>query len=78
MRKIKYFVPYFRDVVDISISLKDLGEVFRHCSNRRRLTLKLNVSTKQNYKDAFLCIRNLGNLNKLILEGEHDRFEETK
>ena len=78
MRKIKFFMPYFIDVVDISISLKDLEEVWRHCENLYRLTVKLNVSTKQNYKDTFLCIRNLRSLNELILEGEHDRFEETK
>lgn len=78
MAKVKYFIPYFTDVFDISVSLQHLEKVCRHCDNLNRLTVKLNVSVTENYKDAFLCIRNLRNLNELIFEGEHDPFVETK
>ena len=69
--EIKYFMPYFSDVIEISISLRHLKHVSMHCDNLYRLTVKLNVSVTQNYKDAFLCIRKLSNLNKLILEGDY-------
>ena len=78
MAKVKYFIPYFTDVFDISVSLQHLEKVCRHCDNLNRLTVKLNVSVTQNYKDAFLCIRNLRNLNELILEGEYNRLRETR
>ena len=74
MTKIKYLLPYFNNVVDMSISLTHLEEVCSHCNNLHRLTVKLNVSAKQNYKDAFLCIRKLHSLNELIIEGEEHRF----
>ena len=80
--EIKYFMPYFNDVVDISISLRHLKHVSMHCDNLYRLTVRLNVSAKQNYKDAFLCIGKLNSLNKLILEGDYQSenvgFSETK
>ena len=76
--KFKYFMPYFNDITDISVSLQHLEKVCRHCDNLYRLTVKLNVSVTQNYKDAFLCIRNLRNLNELILEGEYDRLKQTR
>ena len=76
--KIRYFMPYYTDVLDISISLEHLEKVCRQCDNLYRLTVRLNVSVTQNYKDAFLCIRNLRNLNELILEGECNRLKETR
>lgn len=77
MAKMKYLLPYFSNVADTSISLTHLEEVSRHCNDLHRLTVKLNVSAKQNYKDykdAFLCIRNLHSLSGLVLEGEGHRF----
>ena len=80
--EIKFFMPYFSDVVDISITLRHLKHVSMHCNNLYRLTVKLNVSVKQNYKDVFSCIGKLSNLNKLILEAnyqpENVGFTETK
>ena len=80
MANIKYLLPYFSDVVDISISLAHLEEVCRYCNNLHRLTVKLNVSSKQNYKDykdTFLCIQNLHSLDELIFEGEDHRLQES-
>ena len=77
MAKMKYLLPYFSNVADILISLTHLEEVNRHCNDLHRLTVKLNVSAKQNYKDykdAILCIRNLHSLSDLVLEVEGHRF----
>ena len=78
LRKIKHFMPYFSNVSDISIALKHLEDVCRHCDNLYRLTVKLNVSANQNYKDAFSCILNMHNINELILEDKCDRLEKRK
>ena len=78
LRKIKYFKPYFSNVSDISITLKHLEDVCRHCDNLYRLMVKLNVSANQNYKDAFSCILNMHNINELILEDDCDRLEKRK
>ena len=68
--EIKYLLPYFGAIEDVSIDLKDLPEICVNCNNLRRLTVRFDVRLPIEHREAFSCIQRLKNLEKLLLEDE--------
>ena len=68
--QIKYLLPYFGVIEDISIDLKDLPEICVNCKSLRRLTVRFDVCLSIEHREAFSCIQRLKNLEKLLLEDE--------
>lgn len=68
--EIKYLLPYFGVIEDISIDLKDLPEICVKCNSLRRLTVRFDVRLPIEHREAFSCIQRLKHLEKLLLEDE--------